>query len=36
LWREIEWEDGLSMMKKWLGVETYNVKKSYWIMYLVV
>jgi hypothetical protein len=24
------------MMKKWLGVETYNVKKSYWIMYLVV
>jgi hypothetical protein len=28
LWREIEWEDGLSMMKKWLGVETYNVKKK--------
>jgi hypothetical protein len=23
-------------LKKWLGVETYNVKKSYWIMYLVV
>jgi hypothetical protein len=23
-------------LKKWLGVETYNVKKSHWIMYLVV